>query len=157
MKDLIRANAGLLFAGVATFILMGAGQALFGPALPVYVRDFALGEGEAGLFVALLWVGCFLGVGFMFFKGALVGPRHTLAVMAAGMGLMAAEAGWILTFAGGMVFGMGYGMATAVLNTPSDTWIAFFCEVELRSVARLENEVLPRRPLNVPVVEPRAS
>lgn len=116
MKDLIRAHAGLLFAGVATFILMGAGQALFGPALPVYVRDFRLGEGEAGLFVALLWVGCFLGVGFMFFKGALVGPRHTLAVMAAGMGLMAAEAGWVLTFAGGMVFGMGYGMATAVFN-----------------------------------------
>jgi len=116
VKDLIRANAALLFAGVATFVMMGAGQALFGPALPVYVRDFSLGEGEAGLFVALLWVGCFLGVGFMFFRGALIGPRHTLAVMAAGMGLMAVEAGWVLTFAGGMVFGMGYGMATAVFN-----------------------------------------
>ncbi|HLQ20355.1 MAG TPA: hypothetical protein VK146_15380, partial [Tabrizicola sp.] len=62
MKDLIRTHAGLLFIGVATFVLMGAGQALFGPALPVYVRDFALSETEAGLFVALLWVGCFVGV-----------------------------------------------------------------------------------------------
>ncbi len=116
MKDLIRAHAGLLFAGVATFILMGAGQALFGPALPVYVRAFSLGETEAGLFVALLWVGCFAGVGFMFFKGALVGPRHTLAVMAGGTGLMALGVSWWVTLAGGVVFGMGYGMATAVFN-----------------------------------------
>ncbi len=116
MKDLIRAHAGLLFAGVATFVMMGAGQSLFGPALPVYVRDFGLSEAEAGLFVALLWVGCFVGVGFMFFKGALIGPRHTLAVMAAGTGLMAVSPNWWLTLAGGVVFGMGYGMATAVFN-----------------------------------------
>ncbi len=116
MKDLIRAHAGLLFAGVATFVLMGAGQALFGPALPVYVRDFTLSETEAGLFVALLWVGCFLGVGIMYFRGAQVGPRHTLAVMAAGTGLMAVSPNWVLTLAGGVVFGMGYGMATAVFN-----------------------------------------
>lgn len=116
VKDLIRAHAGLLFAGVATFVMMGAGQALFGPVLPVYVRDFSLTEGEAGLFVALLWVGCFLGVGLMYFKGARIGPRHTLAVMAAGAGLMAASPAWGLTLAGGVVFGMGYGMATAVFN-----------------------------------------
>lgn len=116
MRDLIRTHAGLLFAGVATFVMMGAGQALFGPALPVYTRDFALSEVESGLFVALLWVGCFLGVGFMFFKGALVGPRHTLAVMAGGTALMAVSPNWWVTLAGGVVFGMGYGMATAVFN-----------------------------------------
>ncbi|HEY6918626.1 MAG TPA: MFS transporter [Tabrizicola sp.] len=116
MKDLIRTHAGLLFAGVATFVMMGAGQALFGPALPVYVRDFSLREAEAGLFVALLWVGCFAGVGFMFFKGALIGPRHTLAVMAAGTGLMALGLNWWVTLAGGILFGVGYGMATAVFN-----------------------------------------
>jgi FHS family glucose/mannose:H+ symporter-like MFS transporter len=116
VKDLIRAHAGLLFAGVATFVMMGAGQALFGPALPVYVRDFALSEAEAGLFVALLWVGCFLGVGLMYFKGAVIGPRHALAAMALGAGGMAASPGWVLTVLGGMVFGMGYGMATAVFN-----------------------------------------
>lgn len=116
MKDLIRTHAALLFAGVATFVLMGAGQALFGPALPVYVRDFALSEAEAGLFVALLWVGCFLGVGLMYFRGALVGPRHTLAVMALGAGGMALSPNWVLTLVGGVVFGMGYGMATAVFN-----------------------------------------
>lgn len=116
VKDLIRAHLGLLLAGVATFVMMGAGQALFGPALPVYVRDFALTEGEAGLFVALLWVGCFLGVGLMYFRGARVGPRHTLAVMAAGTGLMALGPNWVLILVGGMLFGAGYGMATAVFN-----------------------------------------
>lgn len=116
MRDLIRAHAGLLFAGVATFVMMGAGQSLFGPVLPVYVRDFSLSETEAGLFVALLWVGCFLGVGLMYFKGALIGPRHTLAVMAAGSGVMAVSPNWVLTLLGGVLFGAGYGMATAVFN-----------------------------------------
>jgi MFS transporter, FHS family, glucose/mannose:H+ symporter len=116
LKDLIRTHAALLFAGVATFVMMGAGQALFGPVLPVYVRDFALTEGEAGLFVALLWVGCFLGVGLMYFKGALIGPRHTLAVMAAGAGVMALGPNWVLILLGGVLFGAGYGMATAVFN-----------------------------------------
>lgn len=116
MKDLIRTHAGLLSAGIATFVMMGAGQALFGPVLPVYVRDFSLTEGEAGLFVALLWVGCFLGVALMYFKGATIGPRHTLATMAAGTGAMAASPGWWLTLAGAVLFGLGYGMATAVFN-----------------------------------------
>ena len=116
MKDLIRAHAGLLFAGVATFVMMGAGQALFGPVLPVYKRDFSLSEGEAGLYVALLWVGCFLGVGLMYVRGAAIGPRHTLLTMAAGAGGMAASPNWGLTLVGGVVFGMGYGMATAVFN-----------------------------------------
>lgn len=116
MKDLIRAHSGLLFAGVATFVMMGAGQALFGPSLPVYVREFALGQGEAGLFVALLWVGCFLGVALMYLKGAVIGPRHALAAMTAGAGLMAVSPNWVLTLAGGVGFGVGYGMATAVFN-----------------------------------------
>lgn len=116
MNDLIRTHAGLLAAGVATFVMMGAGQALFGPVLPVYVRDFSLSEGEAGLFVALLWVGCFLGVGLMYFRGAVIGPRHALAAMAVGTGVMAASPGWGLTLAGAVLFGAGYGMATAVFN-----------------------------------------
>jgi hypothetical protein len=112
----IRAHAGLLFAGAATFVMMGAGQALFGPVLPSYVRGFGLREGEAGLLVALLWVGCFLGVGIMYAKGAAIGPRHALATMAAGAGVMAASPGWLATLAGALLFGAGYGMATAVFN-----------------------------------------
>jgi MFS transporter, FHS family, glucose/mannose:H+ symporter len=116
VKDLIRAHAGLLFAGIATFVMMGAGQALFGPVLPVYVRYFSLSEADSGLFVALLWVGCFLGVGLMYVRGAVIGPRHAIIAMVLGTGGMAASPGWALTLLGGVVFGIGYGMATAVFN-----------------------------------------
>ncbi|MGL4239052.1 MFS transporter [Tabrizicola sp.] len=116
MKDLIRTHAALLFAGVATFVMMGAGQALLGPALPVYVLDFRLGEGEGGLFVSLFWVGCFLGVGLMYFNGGVIGPRHALAAMGVGAGGMAVGGSWGLTLVATVVFGLGYGMATAVFN-----------------------------------------
>lgn len=116
MQQLIRTHAGLLFAGVATFVMMGAGQALFGPSLPVYSRIFSLGEGAAGVLVSVLWVGCFLGVGFMYLWGARITPRHVLAVMVLGAGIMATSPGWWLVTFGALVFGAGYGMATAVFN-----------------------------------------
>jgi MFS family permease len=52
----------------------------------------------------------------MYLRGAAIGPRHALAAMAAGTGVMAAGPGWWLTLAGGVLFGVGYGMATAVFN-----------------------------------------
>ena len=121
MKDLMRTHASLLIVGVATFVLMGAGQSLFGPALPVYARDFGLSDGQIGLPVAAFWVGCFLGVGFMYLHGARIGARHVLAVMALGtlpltLAGILPRFGWSATLAGALVYGAGYGMATAVFN-----------------------------------------
>ncbi len=116
MKDLIRANAGLLFAGVATFVMMGAGQSLYGPALPAFSRLFGVTLAQAGVLVSAHWVGCFIGVGYMYLKGGTVTPRHALAAMAIGAGGVAALAGWWATIAGAVVFGLGYGMSTAVFN-----------------------------------------
>lgn len=116
MKDLIRANAGLLFAGVATFVMMGAGQSLYGPALPAFSRLFQVTLTEAGMLVSAHWVGCFAGVGFMYLKGGTVTPRHALAMMALGAAIVASLAGWWVTIAGAVVFGAGYGMSTAVFN-----------------------------------------
>lgn len=116
MKDLIRAQAGLLFAGVATFVMMGAGQSLYGPALPAFSRVFAVSLAEAGMLVSAHWVGCFVGVGLMFLKGAHVTPRHALAVMAVGGGIIALLVSWPVTLAGAVIFGAGYGMSTAVFN-----------------------------------------
>jgi hypothetical protein len=116
LKDLIRANAGLLFAGVATFVMMGAGQSLYGPALPAFSRLFDVTVAEAGVLVSAHWVGCFIGVGFMYLKGGIVTPRHALAAMAVGAAGVAALAGWWATIAGAVIFGMGYGMSTAVFN-----------------------------------------
>jgi FHS family glucose/mannose:H+ symporter-like MFS transporter len=116
LKDLIRAHAGLLSAGVATFVMMGAGQALYGPALPVFSRIFGVTVAEAGLLVSAHWVGCFLGVAIMYLGGGKVTPRHALIAMAVGAGGVASLAGWWAVIAGAVVFGAGYGMATAVFN-----------------------------------------
>lgn len=116
MKDLIKAHAGLLFAGVATFVMMGAGQSLYGPALPAFSRVFGVTVGQAGVLVSAHWVGCFIGVGYMYLRGAGITPRHVLALMAIGAAGVAALAGWWLTIAGAVVYGMGYGMATVVFN-----------------------------------------
>jgi FHS family glucose/mannose:H+ symporter-like MFS transporter len=116
MKHLLRANLGLLIAGVATFVLMGAAQSLLGSALPVFAANFSLTKAESGLLVSSFWVGCAASVGFMYLRGHGIGPRHALAIMAAGSALMAVEPGWILTLIGAAVFGAGYGMATVVFN-----------------------------------------
>lgn len=116
MRDLIRANAGLLIAGVATFIVMGAGQALYGPALPVFSRLFGVSLGTAGLLISAHWIGCFLGVGYMFLRGATITPRHVLAVMALGSAGVALLSSWAITLGSAVVFGVGYGMSTAVFN-----------------------------------------
>jgi MFS transporter, FHS family, glucose/mannose:H+ symporter len=116
VKDLIKAHAGLLVAGVATFVVMGAGQSLYGPALPVFSRVFGVTVAEAGVLVSAHWVGCFIGVGIMYLRGAGITPRHSLALMALGSGGVAALAGWWLTVGAAAVFGLGYGMATAVFN-----------------------------------------
>ena len=116
MKDLIRANAGLLFAGVATFVVMGAGQSLYGPALPAFSRAFGVTVAEAGVLISAHWVGCFLGVGMMFLRGGGITPRTTLVLMALGAAGVAAMAGWWLTVGAAMIFGVGYGMSTAVFN-----------------------------------------
>ncbi|MES2145938.1 MAG: hypothetical protein V4516_16685 [Pseudomonadota bacterium] len=116
MRELIRANAGLLVAGVATFVVMGAGQSLYGPALPVYSRIFGISTAAAGVLVSAHWVGCFLGVGYMYFRGARVTPRHALLMMTLGGAGLAAMASWALTLVAAVLFGIGYGMATAVFN-----------------------------------------
>ena len=116
MKDLIRTHAGLLVVGVATFVMMGAGQSLYGPALPAFSRIFGVSLAEAGMLVSAHWVGCFLGVGLMYLRGGGITPRHALAAMAVGAAGVAALAGWWATIAGAVVFGAGYGLSTAVFN-----------------------------------------
>ena len=116
MKDAIRANAGLLGVGIATFVLMGAGQALYGPALPAFGRDLALTAAQAGWLVSAHWIGCAIGVALMYRYGDRVSPRIVLALMALGAAAMASRAGVVATFGGACVFGVGYGFATVVFN-----------------------------------------
>ena len=116
MRDLIKANAGLLLVGIATFVLMGAGQSLYGPALPAFSRNLGVSIGTAGLLVSAHWVGCAMGVAWMFFQGRHVSPRLVVMLMGAGAGIIALGLGWWATLLGAVVFGGGYGCATVVFN-----------------------------------------
>ena len=71
MASLIRTHAALLIAGILSFAVMGAGQSLYGPALPAFAREFGLTVGQAGWLVSALWIGSAAGVALMFF-GALL-------------------------------------------------------------------------------------
>lgn len=116
MAQLIRTHAALLVSGIVTFMLMGAGQALYGPAVPVFARDFGLTVADAGWLVSALWCGSATGVAIMFWRGPLVTPRHALAVLALGAAGIAAGLGWWGTVVSSITFGMGYGMSTVVFN-----------------------------------------
>ena len=116
LNALIRTHAALLFAGITTFALMGAGQSLYGPALPAFAREFGLTVVQAGWLVSALWIGSATGVAVMFFRGRHVTPRHALGVMVIGSGIIAAGIGWWPTLAGSVIFGTGYGTSTVVFN-----------------------------------------
>lgn len=116
MRDLIKTNAALLLVGIATFVLMGAGQSLYGPALPVFSRTFGITIGTAGLLVSAHWIGCAIGVGAMFVWNRHATPRMVVLVMGLGAALIAAGVNWAATLFGAVLFGAGYGCATVLFN-----------------------------------------
>jgi len=116
MNDVNRANTGLLFVGIATFVMMGAGQSLYGPALPAFGRALSLSAAQAGWLVSAHWIGCAIGVAVMYRWGQRVSPRIAVSIMAAGAAAIAASLGAGPTFAGALIFGTGYGLATVVFN-----------------------------------------
>jgi fucose permease len=116
MRDLIRANAGLLLAGVASFVMMGAGQSLYGPALPAFSRDLGLSLPAVSWIVSMHWIGCAFGVAAMYVLGNRITPRMTVATMAVGAAMLASGLGIAAAFGGPLVFGAGYGAATVAFN-----------------------------------------
>lgn len=116
MNALIKTHFALLLTGIASFVLMGAGQSLYGPALPAFARDLGLTIAQAGWLVSAHWVGCILGVACMFLLGARITPRVALALMGVGAGCITLGLGWWGTVAGAIIFGAGYGCATVVFN-----------------------------------------
>ena len=116
MRDLLKANAGLIGVGLAAFVLMGASQSLYGPALPVFSRNFGVGLGAAGLLISAHWIGCALAVAVMYFHAARIDPRHAVGLMVLGAAILAWGPVWWAVLLGALVFGMGYGASTVVFN-----------------------------------------
>ena len=106
----------LLFAAMASFIVLGAYQAVLGPALPVYQQMFGLQTATAGWLISTLGIGSFIGIVGMYFVGNHVTPRLALGAMALGAVLLALAPGWITTLAGGVLFGLGYGSVATLFN-----------------------------------------
>ena len=106
----------LLFAAMASFIVLGAYQAVLGPALPVYQQMFTLDTATAGWLISTLGIGSFIGIAGMYFVGHRVTPRLALGAMALGAALLALAPGWITTLGGGILFGMGYGSVATLFN-----------------------------------------
>ncbi len=116
MHDQNQGRLTLLLVGVVSFVMMGAGASIYGPALPEFQRTFDIGEQAAGFLISAHWVGCAFGVAAMYFKGEAWGPRHALAPMAVGAAIVLLELGFVATLGGALLFGAGYGAATAVFN-----------------------------------------
>ncbi|MFZ1337966.1 MAG: hypothetical protein WAS26_02820 [Paracoccaceae bacterium] len=116
MQDELAARRRLLAVGLVTFVLMGFGQALFGPALPVLTRLFLLAEGQSAVLISALWIGSALGVGSTYGFGQRAQPRHVLGLLALGAAMMAVQPGWAVMLLGALVFGTGFGLATATFN-----------------------------------------
>ena len=110
------ARLALLLVGVASFIIMGAGQSLFGPALPGYERAFQISTATAGTVISAFFIGCFMAVAGMYFAGNRLSPRGGLAGILLGCALIAAAPLWSLTLLGAWIFGLGYGCLTAIFN-----------------------------------------
>ena len=106
----------LLFAAMASFIVLGAYQAVLGPALPVYRQMFALDTASAGWLISTLGIGSFIGIAGMYFVGHRVTSRLALGAMALGAVLLAFAPSWIVTLGGGVIFGMGYGSVATLFN-----------------------------------------
>ncbi len=106
----------LLGTGLVSFILLGLAQAIFGPALPVFQRQFGLDTAAAGWLISAFWVGCFLGVVGMYLGAGKLGPRPGLAASAIGAALLGIGVWWPLVLLGGVIFGAGYGALAAVFN-----------------------------------------
>jgi len=110
------ARLALLLAGTASFIIMGAGQAIFGPSLPIYQRVFSLTTAGAGTLISAFWVGCFIAVTAMFYLGDRLSPRAGLAAIALGGAALAWTPVWELKLVAAAIFGLGYGCLTAIFN-----------------------------------------
>lgn len=111
-----RTNILLLATGLASFVLLGLAQSIFGPVLPVYGAIFGLEIASVGWLLSLFWGGCLAGVLAVFFMPEAMGPKSGLAIAATGTALMGLMSNWAVVLLGGALFGAGYGVIAAVYN-----------------------------------------
>ena len=110
----------LLIAGFLAFLLVGASQALYGPAFPVLRDRFGLTAAEVGLVVSLHFLGSFATIALSGLILRRFGYRRTLVagalVMGVGAALVAFQVSWLATLAGALLIGLGFGAVDVGMN-----------------------------------------
>jgi len=110
----------LLLTGFMSFILIGAQQAMYGPAFPALREGFGLGAGQVGLVVSAHFAGAIIGI----IGGGLAIPRfgfrRSLALSAVllllGALAVATAPLWSLTLIGALAIGLGFGGISIGMN-----------------------------------------
>lgn len=106
--------------GLLSFVLVGASQAMYGPALPGFTELFHLQPGAAGMMVSVHNGGAVLGVLSAVPLARLAVARWRIGVSFALLGLGAllvgASLSWALTLVGGAVIGLAFGALVGSIN-----------------------------------------
>lgn len=110
----------LLLVGFATFFLLGAQQALYGPSFPLFRLRFQLGVDQVSTVVSAQFLGAFISVAFSGLLIKLLGYKRILTAGAAGaaIGLLgvAAAQSWWQVLAGAFLGGLGFGLLNVSFN-----------------------------------------
>ncbi|WKV70711.1 MFS transporter [Streptomyces sp. PCS3-D2] len=109
-----------IVASCMAFVVIGALQALYGPAIPALRDEFGISPAVAGLSLSAHFVGALLGVLiYHLLRGrlnnrVLLGGSYVL--MAVGAAVFAFSPSWTLALAGTFVIGLGFGGIDYGLN-----------------------------------------
>lgn len=106
--------------GLLSFVLVGASQAMYGPALPGLTQTFNLQPGAAGLMVSVHNAGAVLGVLSAVPLARLAVARWrvgaSFALLGLGALLVGAAFSWPLTLVGGLIIGLAFGALVGSIN-----------------------------------------
>jgi len=107
--------------GLLSFAVIGASQAMYGPALPGFTEAFNLQPGAAGLIVSAHSAGAVIGVLSTVPLARLAVARWrvgvSFALMLLGALLVGAEVSWSLCLLGGLIIGIGFGTLALGINS----------------------------------------
>jgi FHS family glucose/mannose:H+ symporter-like MFS transporter len=118
--DVRRLSPLATMTGLLSFVLVGAAQAMYGPALPGLTQAFNLPPGAAGMLVSVHSAGAIVGVLSAVPLARLAVARWRVGVSFTLLGLGALLIGlglsWGLTLAGGLVIGAAFGALVGSIN-----------------------------------------
>lgn len=113
-------SRALYVLGFAAFLLIGALQAIYGPAFGALAERFGVPRAEIGLIASAHFLGTMLGVivgGVALSRAGLRGLlRAGAALLALGLAFVSFAPSWNLALAGALIGGLGFGGVSVTFN-----------------------------------------